>query len=283
MRALQRRTLRGIADTLALGRWRAFGLYVRSLSSFSAFTLDYLVMCRRGTAEIERRIAGLSIQGLEHMEQALASGRPILVTTMHMGNFQLGFLKLVDRLRPARTLSVFKMSLNDRNEDVLFQAFAKLGCPPTAMRAGEDGGRQAYLALRKGDIVAITIDLELQVKSRSVVRFFDRPCHMQNGPATIAALTRALIVPVVNYEDRSGRAIVRVEPPVETDIRATGETMPIAIQRLTQHLAATLERWIRIDPRQVHAWSAIAETLACPLPPAPEAAPAAAEATTAPG
>ena len=170
MRALQRRTLRGIADTLALGRWRAFGLYVRSLSSFSAFTLDYLVMCRRGTAEIERRIAGLSIQGLEHMEQALASGRPILVTTMHMGNFQLGFLKLVDRLRPARTLSVFKMSLNDRNEDVLFQAFAKLGCPPTAMRAGEDGGRQAYLALRKGDIVAITIDLELQVKSRSVVR-----------------------------------------------------------------------------------------------------------------
>ncbi len=266
LRRFQRRTCRAISASLGLGAARSFALYLRSLFGFSAFNLDYTIMCARGVDEIERRMRDVTVIGRPHLERALATGQPVLVTTMHMGDFQLGFLKLVEQLRPDRLLSVFKLSARSRSEDVLFQAFAKFGYQPNAMRAGDGGGRQAYLALRKGHVVAITIDLELQVTSRSVVQFFGRPCHMQNGPATIAALTKSVIVPIVNYTDSAGRHIVRIEPPIDAASRDAGEGMPAFIHRLTQQLAQTLEAWISIDPGQVHAWTAIAETIACPLP-----------------
>jgi lauroyl/myristoyl acyltransferase len=265
MRAFRARTLAVIGNTLSAGPLRAFSIYVRSLLAFAEFSVEHSITCSRGSAEICRRSTDVVLQGQEHLEQAKAAGRPILVTTMHMGHFQLGFLKMVEILRPSRQLSVFKFSQNDRNEDALFEAFTKLGCTPNALRAGDGGGREAFLALRRGDIVALTIDLELQVKSRSIVTFFGRPCNMQDGPATIAALTRAIIVPVVNYVDRNGRRIVRAERPIDAGARDSDEPMPVFIQRTTQQLARTLESWISMAPHQVHAWSAIADTVVHPV------------------
>lgn len=271
MRRLQAQTLRGISSALYLRPLPSFFLYVRSLISFVNFGVDYAIICAGGSDGIRRKMSEFDIRGETHFASALDTGRPILVVTMHMGDFQLGFLRLVERLRPRRQLSVFKLSDQNDNEDILLKTFASLGNEPIVMRAGDGGGRQAYLALRKGHIVAITIDLELNVTSRSTVQFFGRPCHMQNGPATLAALTRALIVPVINFTDSTHRRIVCVGVPIDAGVTAHGEDMPVTIQRLTQDLASCLESWIRIDPGQVQAWSAIAETMACPVPEANEA------------
>lgn len=267
MRHLQAQTLSGVSDAIGTSRVASFLLYVRSLYSFIGFSVDYMVTCARGPSEIMRQMSKTDIDGAHHFAFALATERPILVVTMHMGDFQIGFLKLVERLRPGRQLSVFKLSDKSLSEAVLLEAFASLGHKPIVLRAGEGGGRQAYLALRKAHIVAITIDLELQVTSRSTVSFFGRPCHMQNGPATIAALTRSLIVPVVNFKDRQGRRIVQVSPPIDSGTAMSGSNMHIAVQQLTQQLADCMEAWIRIDPSQVQAWSAIAETISHPIPP----------------
>lgn len=266
LRTFRKRTLHVIGETLSVGRVQAIAIYVRSLFAFADFVIEYTITCSRGVAEIFRRTDRVVLEGKEFLEQAVAADRPILIATMHMGHFQLGFLKLVQLMKPTRPLSVFKFSGNDRNEDALFDAFTSLGCPPNALRAKEGGGRDAYLALRRGDIVALTIDLELVVKTRSSVKFFGRDCNMQNGPATIAALTRAVIVPVVNYVDENGRRVVRVERPVDAGARDSGESMPAFIQRTTQQLARTLESWVAMAPHQVHAWSAIADTMAQPVP-----------------
>lgn len=266
MRKTQAQTLRGITSALNLRSAAGFWIYVRSLFSFINFGVDYTIMCARGPSEITRQMDELTIQGQEHLVAALATERPILVVIMHMGDFQLGFLRMVDLLRPNRHLAVFKLSERNHNEDVLHEALATLGYEHTVMRARDGGGRQAYLALRKGHIVAITIDLELNVTSRSVVQFFGRPCHMQNGPATIAALTRSVIMPVVTFSDKAGRRVVRAGAPIYANPPQAGQDMPATIQKLTQQVATCLEEWIRIYPGQVHAWSAIAESMAHPVP-----------------
>lgn len=264
LRALQRfqgATVSAIGGALRLPADRALRVYRASLRTFVRFNLQYLFLCRSSSAAVRARMAAIEVRGQEHLTPFLTDGRPVLLITMHMGEFQLGFLKLAASLRSKRNIFAFKISERNADEDALFAAFARESQHIEPLRAGQDGGRRAYLELRKGNVVMMTVDLEVHVTSRSTVEFFGRPCQMQNGPATLALLTGAVIVPIINYTDAAGVDTVRVETPLDTKAQFTGEPPRAIIDRLTQQIATLMQTWIAIDPTQVHAWSAIAETI----------------------
>lgn len=267
LRPYRNRTVEMISRSLRVARWKAWMVFGSGLVSFVRHANSYIQLTNLSIEKICGIASQVRIEGESFLRAAITSDRPILIVTMHMGDFQLGFLKLVEVCSPLkRQLSVFKMSAEDEREDILLKAFGRFGAYPQVLRANKEGGRLAFLALRSGHIVAMTIDLEVSVKTRSAVNFLGHPCYMQNGPATIALINRALILPVINFTEKSGQRVVKVHPYIDTLDVFTSLPMVKRVDLLTQQLAEQLEIWIRTWPSQVQAWFAIADTLVEPLP-----------------
>ena len=267
LRPYRRRTVEMIGRSLSLPRWKAWVIFCFGLRSFVRHINSYIQLTNLNVKEICNLASQVRLEGESFLRTTIALDRPVLIVTMHMGDFQLGFLKLVEACSPLeRQLSVFKMSAADAKEGVLLAAFKNFGAYPQILRANDEGGRRAFLALRAGHVVAMTIDLEVSVKTRSIVRLFGHPCHMQNGPATIALINRSLILPVINYTEKNGQRVVKVHEAIDTLNVFPSLPMLRRIDLLTQQLADQLEGWIHSWPSQVQAWFAIADTLLEPLP-----------------
>lgn len=266
LRPWQAQTISCISLALKTDRFHSMWIYLKSLSAFLSFGQDYADRRYKSPNEVLAEAKRIFIEGERHPKAALSTGRPLLIVTIHMGDFQLGFLRLMERFRPARKTFLFKLNAGDEKETALMKAFESLMNPPTVLRVKEGGGRAAYLALRQSHIVVMTIDLEVKVNSRSVVDFFGKPCYMQNGPATIAVLSKALVIPIVTYKNHKGHKVVRVEPSIDSCANAQGETIEQRIDRVTQELANCLQQWLINWPEQAQAWTSIADTMVCPLP-----------------
>jgi KDO2-lipid IV(A) lauroyltransferase len=266
LRPMQKQTVLTIARTLGLSYIKSNWIYLQSLFAFISFGQRYAGRSFSSTEQILEEAKEIIIEGESHAEAALSTGKPLLIATIHMGDFQLGFLRLMEHYRPQRKTFLFKLNTADKKEAALMKAFERVVAAPTVLRVNENGGKTAYLALRQSNIVVLTIDLEVQVKSRSVVDFFGKPCYMQNGPATIAALSKALVVPVVTYKDVKGNKIVRVEPVIDSDAIVHDEPIQQRVDRVTQQLAKCLQQWLVTYPSQAHVWTSIAATMAHPLP-----------------
>jgi lauroyl/myristoyl acyltransferase len=267
LRPYRKRTVEVIANSLNFAQWKAWVVFLSGLLSFVRHASEYNNLTKSNIDKICDLASQVRIEGKSFLHEAIFSERPVLIVTMHMGDFQLGFLKLVEACSPLkRELSVFKMNAADDREKKLLEAFEMFGVHPHMLRANEEGGRQAFLALRAGHVVAMTIDLEVSVKTRSVVDFLGHPCYMQNGPATIALINRSLILPVINFTKKNGQRVVKVYPSIDTLHVFPALPMAKRVNILTQQLADQLETWIRTWPSQVQAWFAIADTLVEPLP-----------------
>lgn len=261
LRPFEPRTLENIGRALRLNPNQALAIYRRGAVNFMAVALDIFFMSRGSERALQKKLDAIKVLGIERVEPVFASDRPVLIITMHMGHFPFGFLKLVGAIKKKRKVFVFKANPRNPNEDTLFAAFRRQSLEIEPLRAGEEGGKRAFLELRKGNVVAMMVDAEVHVTSRATVTFFGQPCPMQSGPATLAVLTRAVIVPIINFVDASGLSVVQVEPPLYPDKISPEESSQQIIARLTQEIARLMESWIRIDPSQVQAWTGIAETM----------------------
>lgn len=253
-------TLQVIGSFLNIGQREARRIYLRSLNAFTEFSLDYDYTCWAGKTYMEQRIREIEVQNLDRISPYLYGREPLLIVTMHMGAFPMGFLRLASMIEAGREVFVFKMSAQNTNEAALFAAFERKAMALQALRPGEGGGRRAFMELRRGNVVVMAVDLEVNVTARTPVSFLGRDVMMQAGPATLAAIAGATVLPVINFHNRDGRPVLRIEECISAKPLYAGESPIEIIGRVTQGIARLLESWIRIDPSQVHAWSSLAET-----------------------
>jgi lauroyl/myristoyl acyltransferase len=260
----ERTTVRVIGDFLNIRPPEARRVYLRSLNAFTWFNLDYERVCRAGVPYMEQRIRSIDVQNLDNIRPYLNSRQLLLIVTIHMGMFPLGFLRLISKIESEREVFVFKMSEQNAHEVAMFAAYERYAIVPRALRPSEGGGRKAFMELRRGNIVVMAVDLEINVTMRTPVSFLGRTVMMQAGPATLAALTGATVLPVINFQDAFGNPVLRIEPPITAEPSYKGESHSEVVRRVTQSIASVVESWIRIDPAQVHAWSSLAETVIRP-------------------
>jgi len=254
-------TVETIKNVLRVNKSEAMTIYRRGAQSIAGLRFDFFFMSRFNQRTLQKDLDLVQVFGAERLPDLLASDSPVLIITMHMGNFPLGFLKLVSSVEGKRKFFVFKANQKNNNEDSLFTLFRQQSLEIEALYAGEDGGKKAYQELRKGNVVIMMVDFEVYVTSMANVTFFDQICQMQAGPATLAVLSKAVIVPIVNFKNTSGQATIKVESPLYTKKISLDETNQQVIVRLTQEIASLQESWIRIAPSQVQSWIGIARTI----------------------
>ena len=217
----------------------------RAFQNYGRMLLDFLLM---GSLTKEELIKRTDIDGLDHLDDALARGRGVLIALPHMGSWDntgsyggaLGYPIMAVTGR-------FPGSLND----AVVQTRQRYGL--AVLQVGRPAVREIIQALNANGIVGLVCDQE---EGPGVeVSFFGRTAVVPSGPAALAIKTGAALMLGYQYMTASGRHRIHLEAAL-TEIE--GETK----ENLMQRIVHRFETFIRERPEQWFAFRPMFKPLA---------------------
>ena len=221
---------------LAFASWRNYGRYAA----------DFMHFPHLNVATIERHARDLTeSEGgwKDHVQQALAGGNGVIIATAHFGNWDMAgalFARQVQLAAVAETFSDTRLNALLQN-----QRYEK-GISIIPM---EGSARRILRVLQENKPVAIVIDRPLAEDQGTEITFFGRKTHVPSGPATLAMMCGAAIVPGYAWYGHHNAFYERTFPPIFPQ-KVRGANKAAEIQRLTQRMYDTLEEMIRQWPTQ---------------------------------
>jgi KDO2-lipid IV(A) lauroyltransferase len=211
---------------------------------YASYARYYAESFRLPTLSAEKVDAGISVDGYEHLEAALAAGKGAIMALPHLGGWEwAGFwltrIKgipvsvVVERVEPPELFDWFV----DLRRSFGF----------TVLPLGPSAGTAVARALKDNHVVALLCDRDIGGGGMDV-DFFGERTTLPAGPATLAMRTGAPLLPTAIYfRGRGHHAVVRPPVPVERTGRLRADAA-----RITQDLAHELEELIRVAPDQWH-------------------------------
>lgn len=182
--------------------------------------------------EFVRRAAGLSLEGngVEALASAHESGRPVILVTAHIGNYEACRAAL--RARGYGVGALYMEMTNRFFNRHYVAALSEIGGP--LFPRGRQGLAAMIRFLRKGGMLGMLLDQHM--RSGRLLRFFDHEALTALSAAELALKYDALIVPIYALRQPDGLSFrILVEAPIPH-----GD--PVV---MTQALNDSLERLVR--------------------------------------
>ncbi len=207
-----------------------------------------------------QRPRGMLLDAAHVGDYVNACPRGVVVATIHMGDYLEGLRRL--RLTLSTSKRVFVVRRREWSE-IEARAFARIASGDlaiTVLRTGRAAAPTAIRELRRGNIVVVLYDLPQQFGHTAEVEFLGRRAHFVRGPAEIALLGNADILPIFTHYDANGMSVVEAMPVVV----AQPTRMPERARRtadVAQRLCTLAERQIRAHPSQWAHWTFVRELL----------------------
>jgi KDO2-lipid IV(A) lauroyltransferase len=203
--------------------------------------LDFLRLPSLSAGEVEQ---GLTVEGWEHLEAALARGRGVIFAAVHFGSWDRAAALLGPRGYRAHVLvDTFPLPALDAAIQRT-RAVHGLGLIPA------EGGaalRGVYEALRRNEIVILLVDRPQREKGTPVT-FFGRRTWLPSGAAMLARRTGAALLHAYLVRRPDPRTFLTViEPPIAVTTTADRQADE---QAITQALVERFERLIQRHPEQ---------------------------------
>jgi phosphatidylinositol dimannoside acyltransferase len=182
-----------------------------------------------------RSIAGCT--GMEFIDDAVAAGRGAILALPHSGNWDVAGLMICKRFGGLTTVAerLKPEAMYDK-----FVAYRELlGMEVLPLTGGAVPTSQVLKdRLREGKVVCLLGDRDLTT-SGIPVTFFSEPTRMPAGPAMLAAVTGADLLPVhLTYTDDGWRSTVA--PPVRLPGARLAEQVRGGTQILADHYASNI-------------------------------------------
>lgn len=192
--------------------------------------------------------AGTVATGTGPFHEAVAGGRGVIFALPHSGNWDAAGVWLVEELRRLGHEPRFTTVAQRLRPESLYRRFVAyreaLGFEVVAAEDGSLAHRALTRRLRGGGVVSLLVERDFTATGVPV-QFFGEPARFPAGPARLAALTGALLVPVFSGFTARGWTLELADPvPV-----AGRAGVPAALQAQADALAAM----IRADPQDWHA------------------------------
>jgi lauroyl/myristoyl acyltransferase len=215
-----------------------------SLLNFRYHAKAYADLMLLPKTKVESMSSHLKVLGLEHLEQARALDKGVLVVSCHMGSYEVASAIWSATLTP---VSFFAEELEPR---ALFEWYrdtrARLGISVLTLDHG--GIRKVLQALRDQEMVITAIDRDI-TGTGYLMPFFGRLAPIPLGPAAIALRLGTPLFPVCVY--RLPDDTYQAEGAPLVFAKNTGD--PRADQvRATQELLRHIEGFIQKHPEQWH-------------------------------
>jgi KDO2-lipid IV(A) lauroyltransferase len=203
--------------------------------------------------------AGVSMAaGVEHLERALGAGRGVVAALTHSGNWDVAGVWLLETLRRRGEPATFTTVAERLRPESVYRRFVayreSLGFEVLPADARTRVAATLAARLRANRVVGLLADREL-TDGGVEVDFFGEPARLPSGPAQLARLTGAALLPVACWFTPEGWAL-RLHRPIEL---APGPGAR-AVRAATQELADLFASDIAAHPADWHMlqplWSA---------------------------
>jgi len=192
-------------------------------------------------------VQDLTLEGLHHLQKALAEGRGAVLASAHFGNPEIAVqalalgirvLALIEPLEPPQLLRLTQRLRSAHGHTYLPASFS--------------GVKEALRYLRSGGTVAILIDRDIQRRGVPVP-FCGHPAPMPMGAVVLALRTGADLIPSFVHRERGFHYHVYMGPPLslvhtgdeQQDLRINSANL---LGRFEEHLRSDPGQWAVLEP-----------------------------------
>lgn len=217
-----------LVEHMAHRTFRHFGRYIVELLSVQGWSLDTM----RERIEIE---------GDEHFEQAQAYGKGIIFTGAHMGSVEVA--STIVLLKGFKITSVAE-PLPKMLMDWLLACRSEMG---VELLPAAGSGMALVRRLRRGEMVALVVDLGVSGGDGLSVPFFGRKTLFPAGPARLARLSGAPVVFGWAARKPGGRYVAHVSAPILSNRDLDPEE---DAQQITLRIVDEFQKAVRRYPEQ---------------------------------
>ncbi len=209
---------------------------------------NYYDLLRIASMKPEQILASVrEIEGLEHLDGALARGHGVVLASAHFGNFDLAgqvlalrgyqVTGIAEHLKPER---LFRYVCRQRESHGL--KFVPI----------DHSLRPVFRALRANEIVGSAIDRNVTDEGR-LVEIFGRPARLPDGYLRLALRTGAALVFCLCRRLPDNTFTIIVEPELEIersgdDSRDVAAAMPRVISLFEAYLRRYPDQWVYFQP-----------------------------------
>ncbi len=214
----------------------------RSFRNFGKYVIDFVHFPAITREEVKQR---LRFDQWDELNACASSGRGVIIATIHFGNWDLGAAALAAYGYPVN--AVAETFPYERMNALVQGSRAKLGMTVV----GHDRiGPTVFKALRRGELLAMLVDVASSEDAGLRVDFFGAPALVSPAAARIALRTGAWVVPAVVL--RGPEDDVEIRPVIDLSLRDFAPTGDEArdVHELMRLTMASLERTIRRHPDQ---------------------------------
>jgi KDO2-lipid IV(A) lauroyltransferase len=179
-------------------------------------------------------------RGLEHLDQALAAGRRVILFGGHLGNWEIAALAAGEY--GLDIAQIYRAA----NNPLIDRLIARLrGESGELIPKGAIASRRAVAALRRGGHVSLLADQKLN--EGIAVPFFGRPAMTASALALLALRFDCAVLPARVERLHGAHFRLTLYPPLELPRSGDRDADVAALMRMVNE---TLEGWIRERPEQ---------------------------------
>ena len=217
-----------------------------AIASYARYWAESLRLSSVTPEELE---AGIVYEGLDRLEASMALGRGTILAVPHLGGWEWGGADVARRGWPVSVVVERLVS------DGFFEWFVELrsGLGMSVIPTGPGAASACTAALGRNEVLCLLSDRAVGTTATVDVEFFGETTGLPAGPAALALRTGATLLPAaVYFEKRTSKHLGVVAEPVEA---TRSGRLRDDVARVTQSLAAALERLVRRAPTQWHLMS----------------------------
>jgi len=187
----------------------------------------------------------VSFEGKEHLDQALAQGKGVIIVSAHFGNFPLMLLRLAQEGYAMN--AIIRSTRDEKIEEYFQRQRQSLGLHTIYSHPRTACVTQSIKALRNKELVFIPLDQNFGNGAGVFVNFFGQKAATATGPVVFALRAGSPIVPmfIVRNADDTHRIVIEPALSVEKKLDEK-ETIVHNVARITN----IIERYIRRYPQE---------------------------------
>lgn len=203
------------------------------LEHFGIVMSDFMRSKSRSRNEV---LESIEVEGLEHIDQALADGKGVVLITGHFGNWERMANWYTVKGYP---LTVVARDANDPNMNVLVTELREAAGLEVISRG--DAARAVLSGLRKNRVIGILPD---QNSEEIFVPFFGKLCGTVTGPAVLSHRAKAPVITTFCHRVGPGKYKLVISEPLAA-VEGFEHT-----EGMTRAINNALEAAIRQHPNQ---------------------------------
>lgn len=187
----------------------------------------------------------ISVQGIEHLDNAIKKGKGVIAVSAHLGNFPIISAKMA-------TLGYsFSLIAKDPKNIYLVNIFQRwrnrLGIGVIPYKPRHRCANESLRVLRKNGIIMLLIDQNPHKKYGVDVGFFDHQIPTYSGPIILALRTGAALVPMFIHRNHDNTETLHILP--EITLKKSDAKHQDIIDNL-RAINVLCEDWIKKYPEQ---------------------------------